>query len=444
MGQTEKDVEAGLPLAPAPAGDADPGPPVSKEAAAVPEPPAVGPVPDGGLEAWLQVAGSTAVLACTWGLINTFGVYQSYYEADLLKSNSASEISWVGSAQGALLLLVGVIAGPLFDAGYFRHLLVVGLFLIVFGQFMTSLCTVYWQVLLAQGFCVGIGMGLTFLPSAAILSQYFAKRRALALGISSVGSPVAGIIFPIIFSRLQPQIGFGWATRVIAFILLAVSIPPVIFMRTRVPPSGKTRSIIDMTALRDGPYVVFVLGSLFSFLMLYVPFFYLALFGTSHGIATPDFAPYLVTLLNVGSILGRLVPNALADGWGCMNMQIICTLASAVLAFGWMGIHNLAGAVVFALLYGAFSGGVVSLMPTVIVGLSPDMGRVGARLGTSFLISGVAILVGTPIAGAILGDRTEARWLGTMGYAAAGLLLSALLTLVSRAILYRKHGHWKA
>ncbi|KAK3393552.1 major facilitator superfamily domain-containing protein [Podospora didyma] len=402
------------------------------------------PVPDGGLQAWLQVLGSVCILANTWGLINTFGVFQSYYETDMLTSNSASEISWIGSIQGALLFLVGVIAGPLYDAGYFRHLLMTGLFLIVLGQFMTSLCTVYWQFLIAQGICIGIGMGMTFLPSAAIMSQYFARHRALALGISSVGSPIAGIVFPIIFSRLEPKIGFGWATRVISFILLATSIIPIAFMRTRVLPTGKARDIIDKSSLRDGPYMAFVIAGFFSFLMLYVPFFYLPLFATSHGIATPDFAPYLVTLLSAGSIPGRLIPNALADRWGGLNMALVCVTACSALAFGWLGLHNLGGSIVFALLYGAFSGGMVSLTPSIIVGLSPDMGRVGARLGTSFLVSGVSVLIGTPIAGAILGDTTEAEWKGTMGYAGAGLFVSALLYSLSRFLLYRRDGSWKA
>ncbi|KAK4144400.1 major facilitator superfamily domain-containing protein [Dichotomopilus funicola] len=409
-------------------------------------PPAAPPsndIPDGGLTAWLQVLGSTAILVNTWGVINTFGVFQAYYESELLRDHSSSDISWIGSTQAGLLFLVGVVAGPLYDAGHFRHLLFVGLFLIVFGQFMTSLCTQFWQVMLAQGITMGVGMGLTFLPSAAILGQYFSRHRALALGLSSVGSPVAGVIFPIMFSRLQPQVGFGWATRAIAFILLAVSAVPIAFMRTRVPPRAK-RSFIDTSALTDAPYVLFIAGGALAFLTLYVTFFYISLFAISHGVASESFAPYLVTLLNAGSVFGRIIPNALADRYGSLNLLIICIVASAVLVFGWLGIDNLGGAVVYTLLYGAFSGGVVSLTPSVIVGLSPDMSRVGARMGMGFLVMGVSILVGTPIAGAILGDKENPRWLGTILYAAFGLLVAAALDILSRFLLYRQKKAWKA
>lgn len=167
-------------------------------------------------------------MLASWGLINSFGVYQTYYETDLLRSSTSSDISWIGSLQGALLNMGGLVSGPLFDAGHFRALTISGSALVVLGLFMTSLCETYWQVLLAQGVAVGVGCGLLFLPSAAILSQYFARRRALALGLQSSGSPVGGIVFSILFSRLQPRIGFGWATRVLAFILLGLLVVPLV------------------------------------------------------------------------------------------------------------------------------------------------------------------------------------------------------------------------
>ncbi|EON98795.1 putative major facilitator superfamily transporter protein [Phaeoacremonium minimum UCRPA7] len=447
---TEKDIERGpAPRSPASSraasetADATPEP-ATTDATAPAKAPGSG-IPDGGWDAWLQVIGSWVILVDTWGLINTFGVFQTYYETELLPDTPSSSISWIGSLQGSLLMLVGVISGPLYDAGYFRHLVAGGLFLIVLGQFMTSLCKTYWQLLLAQGICIGVGMGLSFLPSAAILAQYFHKRRALVLGLSSSGSPLAGIVFPIIFSRLQPRIGFGWATRVIAFILLGISVIPVVFMKTRIPANkGKKRSFIDTSALRDVPYMLFVVGCFFGFLVLYVAFFYTQLFDVTHHLSSLDFAPYTVTMLNVGSVFGRVLPNYFADKVGSLNVLIVCASTSAVLLFGWMGIHNLGGLIVFALLYGLFSGGLVSVTPSVVMGLTPDLSKMGARMGVTFLASGISILVGTPIAGAIVGDFSRERWLGVMGYAAAGLILGASFYVAARILLYKKKGGWRA
>lgn len=85
-------------------------------------------------------------------------------------------------------MLVGALTGPIYDAGYFRALLSVGSFAVVFGFMMLSLATTYWQVILAQGICVGLGAGCLFVPSVAILSTYFSTKIATAMGLAAAGS----------------------------------------------------------------------------------------------------------------------------------------------------------------------------------------------------------------------------------------------------------------
>ena len=47
-----------------------------ESAPTVPVPPAF---PEGGLKAWLTVLGGSMVLFCTFGAVQSFGVYQDYY-----------------------------------------------------------------------------------------------------------------------------------------------------------------------------------------------------------------------------------------------------------------------------------------------------------------------------------------------------------------------------
>ncbi len=103
---------------------------------------------------------------------------------------SESNISWIGSLQGFFLNVISIITGPIYDAGYLHALISAGTFLAVLGMMLTSICKTYWQVVLAQGFMVGIGDGLLFLPSIAIISQYFSSRKSLATGIASLGSSI--------------------------------------------------------------------------------------------------------------------------------------------------------------------------------------------------------------------------------------------------------------
>ncbi|MCJ1453667.1 hypothetical protein MMC28_004015 [Mycoblastus sanguinarius] len=164
--------------------------------------------PNGGLVAWIQVAGSFFLFFNSWGTVNAFGVFQTYYQTAFLSNESPSNISWIGSIQAFLLLIIGAVTGPLYDAGYFRHLILTGCLLVAFGFMMTSLCSQYWQVILAQGICIGLGQGCLFIPSVAILPQYFTSKKALAIGTAASGSSLGGVIYPIVFRQLQPKIGF--------------------------------------------------------------------------------------------------------------------------------------------------------------------------------------------------------------------------------------------
>lgn len=124
------------------------------------------------------------------GIVNTFGVFQSFYEDDLLSSYSASSISWIGTVQGFLLFLAGIIVGPIFDKGRLKSLIAIGSFMVVFGMMMTSLSTEYYQIFLAHGVVVGTGCAFLFLPSIAVVATYFSSRRALATGITAAGGSI--------------------------------------------------------------------------------------------------------------------------------------------------------------------------------------------------------------------------------------------------------------
>lgn len=92
--------------------------------------------------------------------------------------------------QAWLLIIVGVLSGPAFDLGYFRPMLYTGNFLVVFSIMMLSLCKTYWQIFLAQGLCMGLGAGLLYIPSLALVGIWFEKRRAIAMGIVMSGIAV--------------------------------------------------------------------------------------------------------------------------------------------------------------------------------------------------------------------------------------------------------------
>lgn len=384
------------------------------------------------------------------GILNTYGAYQTYYETGELFTSSSSTISWIGSLQSFLLLLVGTLTGPVYDAGYIYHLLWAGSFIIVFGQMMLSLCHTYWQALLAQAFCIGMGCGCLFIPGVAILSTYFHTNLALVVGLAASGSsmgkqkscgatkgasnhPTGGVIYPIVFHRLQPHIGFAWTTRVIGFMILATLSVPLTVIKVRVIPAKK-RKLVDWVAFTEPAYVLFILGGLVTFMGIYVPFFYIQYFSVATGVTDSNLSFYLLAILNTASIAGRTIPNFIADKTGPFNVIVPCGFAAGVIIFGLIGTHTIAAVVTISILYGFFSGTFVSLPPACFVLLSPNRGLIGTRMGMGFAIISIGGLIGTPIAGALLNSH---GWVAVWAYAGATASAGPLLMGASRMVRSR-------
>lgn len=218
-----------------------------------------GPPPDGGLTAWTQAIVGHLVVFNTWGYINSFGVFQTYYVSEL--GFPPSNVSWIGSIQIFLLFFIGTFSGRATDYGLFRVTVIVGSLFHLLGIFMTSLATKYWQLVLAQGICGGLGNGLVFCPALAVLSTYFTKKRSVAIAIAASGSSTGGLIYPIIVQRLLPKIGFPWTVRIIGFIMLGLQAIYLTLMKTRLPPR-KSGPLVEWKAFKDPSYTLFSIGEL--------------------------------------------------------------------------------------------------------------------------------------------------------------------------------------
>ena len=347
-----------------------------------------------------------------------------------MTNSTPSDISWIGSIEAFLLMLVGTIAGPIYDMGYVRTLLAVGSFLIVLGQMMLSLCSSYWQVFLAQGLSIGIGTGCIFVSGVAILSTYFSTKLATATGIAASGSSIGGMLYPIIFYKLQPHVGFAWATRTLGFIAFATLAVSNILLRIRVLPSSR-RKFLDLPAWKELPFVFFNLGAFFSFMGLYTPFFYIQYYVIETGIMGPELAFYLLAILNAASTFGRLIPNYIADRAGPLNVIVPCGFMTGILQFCLLGANTTPGVIVIIALYGFFSGTLVSLPATIYVHLAgpKNRGKIGTRMGMGFAFVSVGILVGAPITGAIL-DAAGFKYVWIFGGTLS--IFGAFFTLLCR------------
>ncbi len=242
---------------------------------------------------------------------------------------------------------------------------------------------------------------------------------------------IGGVIYPIVFAQLEPRVGFAWATRAIAFIMLGTSAVFLLSMRQRFPPSTR-REILDVRALRDLPFLMYSLGLFFGFMGIYIAFFYVQLYATTQCNTNISLAFYLLPIINATSTFGRLLPNFFADKIGPLNTQIPFAFVTALLCYCWIAVKTTSSLIILCALYGFFCGSFVSLPGPTVVTLSPNLGAIGTRIGMATAIAGAGLLIGSPIAGAILQARSG--WLGLKVWCGVLLTVSGLCMLSARII----------
>ena len=245
---------------------------------------------------------------------------------------------------------------------------------------------------------------------------------------------LGAVIYPIVFAQVQPRLGFRWATRILGFIAMVTSVISVAGIKSRNKRAAKRRRVVDLMSFRDTSYGMFCLGLLFGFMGLYILFFYIELFALQECHMAGELASYTLVVVNASSTFGRVLPNYIADKIGPLNVHIPFTLITGLLAFCWQAVHSSAGLLVFGVFYGFFSGTFVSLIGPIVSGLSvrtPHL--IGTRLGMAASFAGVGLLVGNPIAGAIL---ESGGWVGLQVWAGSLIVASGLCVLCARALRF--------
>lgn len=395
------------------------------------DPSEIPPAPDGGCTAWLQVLLMHLVFFNTWGVTNSFGVFQQYYTETL--NEPRSTISWIGSVQTFFLFSVGVFAGRATDAGHFRIVFSLGVFLQLLGLFLTSLCKTYWQIFLAQAVCIGLGNGCTFCPALAVVSSYFSKHRGFAVGLASAGAATGGLVYATIVNQLiyHDAVGFAWTVRTMGFVMLTTSLPCVFLFAPRLPPR-KTGPLIDKSAFSDIPFLFFTASMAFSFWGLYFAFFYLGIFARDRiGLQSPI---NLVMVLNGIGIPGRILPNLVGDRWtGRLNILILFNFVASLLVYCWAFIHSGAALYVFAVIYGFLAAALQALYPAIATTMTPSPDRTGTRTGMIFWVVSFASLTGPAIDGALI-QREDGGYLYAQIFAASCVLVGGITAAAARIV----------
>ncbi|KAF2122041.1 major facilitator superfamily domain-containing protein [Lophiotrema nucula] len=409
----------------------------------------------------------------SWGLVNAYGTFASFYVGNTLRDKDQLELNLIGSTQSFLVLLFSAPVGRLLDAGHFRWVVGTGAFLVPFGMFMLSVAhpnndlalANYAHIWITQGFVVGLGMACYFVSSSQIAATWFPNRKGLAVGFVACGASVAGVIYPTMTRYLIDAMGFNDAVRLVAAVVTVTSIFSLIFATpnpVHVHPRPQSyRALgtwIDKDALKNTTFIWFSAAVAFLFFGFYPVFFNLeewaavSGYGTRNGSRAPvkvvnfDERPiqtfWLLTIMNGASTVGRLTMAAFSDRTGQLNMHIVAQIVSSLLVLIlWTFAGSTAAAIAFCVTFGMFSGAVIGLPPASMANIlnctynTPSQkviahGKLGQWTGMMYSLAAVFSLCGPLVAGHLV--TVYETYITVQMWAGANLMVSAFCMLGAR------------
>ncbi|KAG7409115.1 Aspyridones efflux protein apdF [Fusarium oxysporum f. sp. rapae] len=378
----------------------------------------------------LIISSSHFVVMNTSGFTNCFGALQSYFIDEF--SQSSSLVSWIGSMQIFLFFFIGTFSGRLTDAGYFRITFFTGSLIHVVSILAASFRSELWIMFLTLGLGVGLGNGLMSCPMLAVMSQYFTKRRGMAVGITMCGSCTGGLIYSSIIRELIPSLGFPWTMRVIALIQFVTLAFANIYLR----PRTRAKSIsgwVDWTAFQDVRFSHYAITTFMSLLGLYISIFFIVDFSRTSILPPLSYrnSLNLLMIFNRVNAIGRFGSGLAADKFGVLGVFVPILVATSLALFTWISVRTVPSMYLWTVFCGILCGGIQSLFPAGLGYLTAGTEQPGTRMGVIFGLGSIASLIGSPIGGALV-EAMDGNYLGAQSFGGATMGLSALFLEATR------------
>jgi MFS family permease len=117
-----------------------------------------------------------------------------------------------------------------------------------------------------------------------------------------------------------------------------------------------------------------------------------------------------------------------------MNLMIPLSLIAGLILLAWAGVTNHSGILVFDVFYGVFMAAAQGMLPPSLGSLTSDLSKMGVRIGMVFSILGFAILIGNPLAGALI-SVDGGKYLYAQMYAGSALVLGVVFLAAARAVV---------
>ena len=310
-----------------------------------------------------------------------------------------------GNALGKLVVgpLFGFAAGWLIDRFGPRPLMIVGILLagsaLVGLGGVTALPFFLFFYLLNSLAYVLAGP----LPNQVLLTRTFEEGRGRAMGIAYLGIGIGGFAAQHVANALISAFGWRHALQVLGLVVVLVAMPLVLGLRrlgaapSRAMSSPRPPLRVPLTSRS---FYLLAFGSMASIGAVGGAFQNLKLLLSIDQHRSQDEAKWILSLILLVSLVGRVVAGELADRWGPKRVMLLVYLlvssAMAVLAFGPTG----SGIYVFVVLFGLGLGGEYMIIP-LVAGELFGAAVLGSVMGIILTADGVAEAVMPMLVGSL-------------------------------------------
>jgi MFS family permease len=326
---------------------------------------------------------------------------------------SKEQIGNVPAAQALAALVVGPLVGWLLDRIPAQIVMSVGAVLTAIGIVMMARAGSFHGVLVGS-VVTGVGLSAsTILPATMVISNWFGERRGTALGLTTAGMELGGMVIAIVAGHLDAVYGWRFAYAVLAIPLVVIVAPLyLVFVRTRPEQPAQSASIAKPSAtefmsslpglelneaLRTRAFwmlvvlqfcFTFAVGGSFIHLVQY-----LISIGYTLGAGT------MVVGFSLGlALIGKPAMGVLGDRIGGKNALALCLLLSAANTAFLLLARMFWVLVIFTVVGGLTGSAPIALGPLVQVetlGLK-RYGSIAGLLGITFTLGA---MMGPPIVG---------------------------------------------
>ncbi|HEX7053648.1 MAG TPA: MFS transporter [Burkholderiales bacterium] len=350
-----------------------------------------------GRYGWVVVGAAFTLMLVGFAAAYSFAAFFGAFEAEF--GAARGHIALVFSAGAFLWFLLGAPGGMLADRFGARRVALAGVASLALALWLASRAQSLAMLYASYSIGVGVGVGLVYVPSVGAVQPWFGANRAFASGLAVAGIGAGNIAGPLLAAWWISL--FGWRGAYVALALFTLALGAVAAALLRVPgasrkPAGANGSTLR-EALRTRPFWLLYASLVASCIGLFVPMVHLGPFAQDAGYSAAE-GVTLVSLIGLGSLLGRFAIGGVADRLGRAPSLAAMYAGLGVMLLVWWASSQWWVLALFALAFGAFYGGYVALGPTIVMDLYGAR-SVSAIIGWLYTGAGVGTLVGPWLAG---------------------------------------------